>query len=71
MKQLKKLTPYKNQLLFTLLFLLIAILLMTLGFWKTLLLVLLLTIGYTIGFMQDKKRSFFSILAELQAYFER
>jgi len=70
-KKLKKLEPYRNQILYTSLAVLIAILLMTIGFWKTILLVLLIGIGYLIGKMQDEKRSISSILASIQAFFER
>ncbi|AIM25951.1 DUF2273 domain-containing protein [Melissococcus plutonius] len=63
--------PYRNQLIFTFLFLLIAVLFMFIGFWKTILIVVLTTIGYIIGTMWDGNRSFFSILASIQAFFER
>lgn len=63
--------PYRNQIIFTILASLIAILLMTIGFWKTLLLVALTGIGYLIGKKQDEKRSISSILASVQAFFER
>lgn len=64
-------TPYRNQIIFTILASLIAILLMTIGFWKTGLLVALTGIGYFIGKTQDEKRSISSILASVQAFFER
>nr|WP_242590158.1 MULTISPECIES: DUF2273 domain-containing protein [Enterococcus] len=63
--------PYRNQIIFTVLAVLIAILLMTIGFWKTVLLVALTGIGYFIGKTQDEKRSISSILASIQAFFER
>ncbi|OEG11725.1 hypothetical protein BCR21_10340 [Enterococcus ureasiticus] len=63
--------PYRNQIVFTVLAVLIAILLMTIGFWKTVLLVALTGIGYFIGKTQDEKRSISSILASIQAFFER
>ncbi len=44
---------------------------MTIGFWKTILLILFTGIGYLIGMMQDEKRSISSILAFVQAFFER
>lgn len=61
-------TPYRNQIIFTILASLIAILLMTIGFWKTLLLVALTGVGYLIGKTQDEKRSISSILASVQAF---
>jgi uncharacterized membrane protein len=70
-KKLKALAPYRNQLIFTVLFVLIAILFMTLGFWKTMLLIFFTSIGLFIGTMQDEKRSISSIIATIQAFFER
>ncbi|MBO0438777.1 MULTISPECIES: DUF2273 domain-containing protein [Enterococcus] len=71
MKKLLALAPYRNQIIFTILAILIAILFMTIGFWKTILLVVLTGIGYFIGTAQDEKRSISSILASIQAFFER
>ncbi|MEI5991037.1 DUF2273 domain-containing protein [Enterococcus crotali] len=71
MKKLKTFAPYRNQMIFTTLAILIAILLMTIGFWKTVLLVVLTGIGYFIGKTQDEQRSISSILASIQAFFER
>ncbi|ALS02872.1 hypothetical protein ATZ33_16250 [Enterococcus silesiacus] len=71
MKKLKTFAPYRNQIIFTILAVLIAILLMTIGFWKTVLLVVLTGAGYFIGKTQDEKRSISSILASIQAFFER
>ncbi|MGK0551104.1 DUF2273 domain-containing protein [Enterococcus faecalis] len=71
MKEKPLLRPYQNQFTFTLLFLLVAILFLTLGFWKTMLLLLFAAIGYLIGTMKDEQRSFFSIIASLQAYIEK
>jgi uncharacterized membrane protein len=71
MKIMKMLKPYKNQILFTILFLVVALLFVAIGFWKTLLLLLFTAIGYTIGTMKDEQRSFFSIIASLQAYIEK
>ncbi|WP_429955366.1 DUF2273 domain-containing protein [Enterococcus sp. AZ192] len=49
----------------------IAVLFMTIGFWKTLVLFFFTGIGLSIGTMQDEKRSISSILATIQAFFER
>lgn len=68
---MEMLKPYKNQILFTVLFLIVAILFATIGFWKTILLLLFTAIGFIIGTMKDEKRSFFSIIASLQAYIEK
>ena len=71
MKKRMTVAPYRNQIIFTGLAILIAILLMTIGFWKTFLLVDLTGIGYFIGKTQDENRSISSILASIQAFFER
>lgn len=71
MKKLKTFAPYRNQIIFTMLAILMAILLMTIGFWKTVLLVVLTGAGYFIGKTQDEQRSISSILAAIQAFFER
>ncbi|EOH93971.1 hypothetical protein UAW_02392 [Enterococcus haemoperoxidus ATCC BAA-382] len=71
MKKQLPLAPYRNQIVFTTLAVLVAILFMTIGFWKTVLLVALTGIGYLIGKTKDEKRSISSILASIQAFFER
>lgn len=71
LKKLKAIAPYRNQIIFTSVSSLIAILFMTIGFWKTVLLISLTGIGHFIGKMQDEKRSISSILASIQAFFER
>ncbi|MBO0422928.1 DUF2273 domain-containing protein [Enterococcus plantarum] len=71
MKKRMTIAPYRNQIICTGLAVLIAILFMTIGFWKTVLLVALTGIGYFIGKTQDENRSISSILAIIQAFFER
>ncbi|MCU5745114.1 DUF2273 domain-containing protein [Staphylococcus sp. SQ8-PEA] len=43
-------------------FLIIAILFLTLGFWKTILIVLLCLIGIGIGYIKDRKQDFMNFL---------
>ncbi|HIA6694683.1 TPA: DUF2273 domain-containing protein [Staphylococcus aureus] len=43
-------------------FLLIAILFLTLGFWKTILIIVLCLIGVGIGYMKDRKQDFTNFL---------
>ncbi|MGM0219586.1 DUF2273 domain-containing protein [Enterococcus sp. AZ126] len=71
MKKRVTIAPYRNQIIFTSLALLMAILFMTIGFWKTVLIVILTGSGYFIGKMQDEKSSISSILASIKAFFER
>lgn len=71
MKKTNRFAPYRNRIIFTSLFTVLAILLMVVGFWETILLSVITGIGYLIGMMQDEKRSISSILASMQAFFER
>lgn len=49
-----KFKEYKYRLIFSLVFLTIGILLLLIGFWKTLFLLLCVLIGYLIGLIIDK-----------------
>ena len=71
MNKLTRFAPYSNQILFTLLFILIATLFMIIGFWKTVVLILFGGTGFTLGAMKDKQWTISSILASIQAFFER
>lgn len=50
---MQKLTPYKGRIIATALALLTGILLLTIGFWHTLLLAIVVAIGYFIGSEKD------------------
>ncbi|WP_145460959.1 DUF2273 domain-containing protein [Staphylococcus pettenkoferi] len=56
------LKAYKWRVVGFLAFLIIAILFLTLGFWKTILIVLLCLIGIGIGYMKDRKQDFMNFL---------
>jgi uncharacterized membrane protein len=71
LEKLKMLAPYKNQIVYTTLFVLIAVLWMTIGFWKTIVLIVFTGIGYSIGMTRDENRSISSIIASIQAMIER
>jgi uncharacterized membrane protein len=71
LEKLKMLAPYKNQIVYTALFVLIAVLWMTIGFWKTIVLIVFTGIGYSIGMSRDENRSISSIIASIQAMIER
>lgn len=71
MKRKPTIYAYRNQIGFTLLFTLIAVLFMTIGFWETLLLLIFTASGYFIGRVQDKQLSISSIIASLQALIGR
>lgn len=71
MKKQGTIASYRNQIVFTLLFILIGVLFMTLGFWKTMLFILFTGSGYFIGLAKDEQRSISSMIAPLRAFFER
>ncbi|MHC5229506.1 DUF2273 domain-containing protein [Enterococcus sp. LJL99] len=71
MKKVTRLAPYVNQIICTCLFILIAILFMWIGFWKTVILILFGGTGFALGVLKDKQRSISSIIASIQAFFER
>ena len=56
------LKAYKWRVVGFLAFLIIAILFLTLGFWKTILIILLCLIGIGIGYMKDRKQDFMNFL---------
>lgn len=71
MKKMTFLAPYANQIICTLVFILVAILFMWIGFWETMLLLLFGGIGFALGVLKDEQRSISSIIASIQAFFER
>lgn len=71
MKKITRFAPYTNQIVCTGLFILVAILFMVIGFWKTVVLILFGGIGFFLGVLKDKQRSISSIIASIQAFFER
>lgn len=56
------LKAYKWRVVGFLAFLIIAILFLTLGFWKTILIILLCLIGIGIGYIKDRKQDFMNFL---------
>ncbi|AVQ35547.1 DUF2273 domain-containing protein [Staphylococcus kloosii] len=53
---------FKWRIIGFLAFLIIAILFLTLGFWKTILIIVLCLIGIGIGYMKDRKQDFLNFL---------
>ncbi|MBF7016500.1 DUF2273 domain-containing protein [Staphylococcus durrellii] len=53
---------FKWRIIGFLAFLIIAILFLTLGFWKTILIIVLCLIGIGIGYMKDRKQEFLNFL---------
>ncbi|MBI5974702.1 DUF2273 domain-containing protein [Staphylococcus canis] len=59
------LNNYKWRILGFLLFLIIAILFLTLGFWKTVLVIVLCLIGIGVGYIKDRTQDFMNLLNRL------
>ncbi|MEQ6030026.1 DUF2273 domain-containing protein [Staphylococcus saccharolyticus] len=56
------LKSFKWRIIGFLAFLIIAILFLTLGFWKTILIIILCLIGISIGYMKDRTQDFLNFL---------
>jgi uncharacterized membrane protein len=58
---LERIKSYKYRLIFSLIFLILGILILTIGFWRTLFLIIMFLIGYIIGNIIDKNLLFLFI----------
>jgi uncharacterized membrane protein len=58
---LERIKNYKYRLIFSLIFLMLGILILTIGFWRTLFLIIMFLIGYIIGNIIDKNLLFLFI----------
>jgi uncharacterized membrane protein len=58
---LERIKNYKYRLIFSLIFLILGILILTIGFWRTLFLIIMFLIGYIIGNIIDKNLLFLFI----------
>ncbi|QLK86573.1 DUF2273 domain-containing protein [Staphylococcus sp. 17KM0847] len=59
------LKSYKWRIMGFFTFLLIAILFLTLGFWKTILIIILCLIGIGVGYIKDRTQDFLNLLNRL------
>lgn len=59
------LSNYKWRIIGFFFFLIIAILFLTLGFWKTILIVVLCLIGIGVGYIKDRTQDFLNLLNRL------
>ncbi|KIX90348.1 membrane protein [Staphylococcus microti] len=59
------LSNYKWRIIGFFFFLIIAILFLTLGFWKTILIVVLCLIGVGVGYIKDRTQDFLNLLNRL------
>lgn len=64
---MKQLEPYRFRILWTGLLLVLAILLLTVGFWKTILLLIFGIAGYLFGKMRDEDLDIYSLMDTLKA----
>lgn len=60
------LREYKWRILFVLAMLVVGVLFLTIGFWKTILLIVLCGIGLLIGFAKDKTEQFFYFIDKIR-----
>ncbi|EGQ3369277.1 TPA: DUF2273 domain-containing protein [Staphylococcus pseudintermedius] len=61
----KILQSYKWRIIGFFFFLIIAILFLTLGFWKTILIIVLCLIGIGVGYIKDRTQDFLNLLNQL------
>jgi uncharacterized membrane protein len=64
---LNKLKPYRFRIIWTSLFFLLALLFISIGFWKTIVLLIFAAIGYIIGKMRDEDLDIYSLLDSVRA----
>lgn len=64
MKQLK---PYRFRIIWTILFFLLALLLLLIGFGKTLVLLIFAAVGYVIGKMRDEDLDIYSLIDSVRS----
>lgn len=63
---LYQLNPYRFRIIWSILFFFIAVLILVIGFWKTMVLVLFAGVGFLIGKMRDEELDFYSLIAEIR-----
>jgi uncharacterized membrane protein len=64
---LNNLKPYRFRIIWTSLFFLLALLFISIGFWKTIVLLIFAAIGYIIGKMRDEDLDIYSLLDSVRA----
>ena len=63
---LKELKPYRFRIIWTILFFLLALLLLLIGFGKTLVLLIFAAVGYVIGKMRDEDLDIYSLIESIR-----
>lgn len=58
----KQLKPYRFRIIWSTLFFLIALLILLIGFWKTVILIVFAFVGYIIGKMRDEDLDIYSLI---------
>ncbi|EOL45916.1 DUF2273 domain-containing protein [Enterococcus caccae] len=64
---MKELKPYRFRIIWTTLFFLLALLLLWIGFGKTLVLLIFATVGYMIGKMRDEDLDIYSLIDSVRS----
>ncbi|MTD38086.1 DUF2273 domain-containing protein [Erwinia sp. CPCC 100877] len=64
---LNNLKPYRFRIMWTALFFLLALLFISIGFWKTIVLLIFAAIGYIIGKMRDEDLDIYSLIDSVRA----
>ncbi|MDA9470016.1 DUF2273 domain-containing protein [Enterococcus sp. 5H] len=58
----KQLKPYRFRIIWSTLFFLMALLILLIGFWKTVILIVFAFVGYIIGKMRDEDLDIYSLI---------
>ncbi|MFV0561116.1 MAG: DUF2273 domain-containing protein [Enterococcus sp.] len=66
-----KLVPYTQRILWSFLFLFLAILFLTIGFWKTMLIASLVVVGFSIGYVRDHHMDLETVMEQIRLMIER
>ncbi|WP_206911508.1 hypothetical protein IGL98_002159 [Enterococcus sp. DIV0840] len=64
---IKQLKPYRFRIIWTTLFFLLALLLLLIGFGKTLVLLIFAVVGYVIGKMRDEDLDIYSLIESIRS----
>ncbi|MBO0467590.1 DUF2273 domain-containing protein [Enterococcus plantarum] len=64
---INQLSPYRFRIIWTTLFFLLALLLLLIGFWKTVVLLIFAAVGYVIGKMRDENLDIYSLIESIRS----
>ncbi|BAL62010.1 DUF2273 domain-containing protein [Melissococcus plutonius] len=63
----KDVQPYRFRMMWSLLFFLLSLVLLSIGFWKSFILILFAAIGYIIGKMRDDNLDVYSLIDSIKS----